>query len=79
MNFTSYLIASHPDVQAKIHAELDTIFGGKYPSINSNNQRSSTDFHLDDKERPCKLEDVQDMTYLDLVVKVRLIYLDSSI
>lgn len=29
INFTCYLVASHPDIQAKIHAEIDSIFYGK--------------------------------------------------
>ncbi|CAF1047671.1 unnamed protein product [Rotaria sordida] len=28
INFTCYLIGSHPDVQAKVHAEIDAIFSG---------------------------------------------------
>ncbi|CAF5127597.1 unnamed protein product, partial [Rotaria sp. Silwood1] len=28
VNFTCYLIGSHPDVQAKLHAEIDDIFSG---------------------------------------------------
>ena len=28
INFCCYLVGCHPDVQAKIHAEMDSIFGG---------------------------------------------------
>jgi len=28
INFFCYLVGCHPDVQAKIHAEMDSIFGG---------------------------------------------------
>jgi cytochrome P450 family 4 subfamily V len=28
VNSCCYLVGSHPDVQAKIHAEMDSIFGG---------------------------------------------------
>jgi cytochrome P450 family 4 subfamily V len=32
LNFFCYLVGCHPDIQAKIHAEIDTIFGGKLSS-----------------------------------------------
>ena len=69
MNVASYLMTSHSDIQAKIHAGLDTILSGKYHLIDAKNRRSSTEFDLDDKPRPCSLEDVQEMTYLDLIAK----------
>ncbi len=28
INFCCYLVGSHPNVQAKVHAEMDSIFGG---------------------------------------------------
>ena len=28
INFCCYLLATHPDIQKKVHAELDQIFGG---------------------------------------------------
>jgi cytochrome P450 family 4 subfamily V len=30
INFFCYLVGTDPKVQAKIHAEMDSIFGGKY-------------------------------------------------
>ena len=30
INFTCYLVGCHPNVQAKIHAEMDSIFGGNF-------------------------------------------------
>ena len=29
VNFCCYLLATHPDIQAKVHAELDQIFAGE--------------------------------------------------
>ncbi|CAF1410201.1 unnamed protein product [Rotaria sordida] len=50
LNFFCYLMGCYPDVQAKVHAEMDSIFG-------------------DDRERPCTMDDIQQMTYLDCVIK----------
>ncbi|UJR29572.1 hypothetical protein I4U23_010789 [Adineta vaga] len=50
LNFFCYLMGCYPDVQAKVHAEMDVIFG-------------------DDRKRPCTMEDIQQMTYLDCVIK----------
>jgi cytochrome P450 family 4 subfamily V len=30
LNFFCYLVGCYPDVQAKVHAEMDSIFGGNY-------------------------------------------------
>jgi cytochrome P450 len=30
INFCCYLVGSHPNVQDKVHAEMDSIFGGNY-------------------------------------------------
>jgi cytochrome P450 family 4 subfamily V len=32
LNFFCYLMGCYPDVQAKVHAEMDSIFGGNYLS-----------------------------------------------
>ncbi|CAF3843724.1 unnamed protein product [Rotaria sordida] len=58
INYCCYLVGCHQDVQEKIHAEMDTIFG-------------------DDKERACTMEDIQQMTYLDCVIKESLRLLPS--
>jgi cytochrome P450 len=33
MSWTWYLLAQHPEVEAKLHAELDTVLGGRTPTI----------------------------------------------
>lgn len=33
LNWTFYLLAQHPDVLAKLHAELDTVLGGRVPTL----------------------------------------------
>jgi len=33
INFCCYSVGSHPDVQAKIHSEIDSIFGGNSLSL----------------------------------------------
>jgi cytochrome P450 len=33
LNWTFYLLAQHPDVLAKLHAELDTVLGGRAPTL----------------------------------------------
>lgn len=33
INFCCYLLATHPDIQTKVHAELDEIFGGSFSLI----------------------------------------------
>ncbi|CAF1549167.1 unnamed protein product [Adineta ricciae] len=50
IHFFCYLMGCYPDVQAKVHAEMDAIFG-------------------DDRTRPCTMEDIPQMTYLDCVIK----------
>jgi cytochrome P450 len=67
ISFFCYLMGCYPDVQAKVHAEMDSIFGGN-PSVCLSMLciRSC----LDDRERACTMEDIQQMTYLDCVIKV---------
>jgi len=50
INFFCYLMGCYPDVQTKVHAEMDSIFE-------------------DDQERACTMEDIQQMTYPDCVIK----------
>jgi len=58
MNFTCFLIASNPDVQAKVHAELDRVFGN-------------------DSARPCSKQDLDELEYLECVIKESLRLLPS--
>jgi cytochrome P450 family 4 subfamily V len=67
IHFFCYLVGSHPDVQAKVHAEMDSIFGGNIFTLLSMKCFCSD---LDDQERECTMEDIQKMTYLDCVIKV---------
>ncbi|CAF1109070.1 unnamed protein product [Adineta steineri] len=50
MNFTCFMIASHPQVQQKLHEEMDRVFG-------------------DDYDRPCTSEDLNELEYLECVIK----------
>ncbi|CAF1176401.1 unnamed protein product [Adineta steineri] len=50
MNFTCFMIASHPQVQQKLHEEIDRVFG-------------------DDLDRPCTIEDLNELEYLECVIK----------
>ncbi|CAF3997706.1 unnamed protein product [Adineta steineri] len=50
MNFTCFMIASHPQVQRKLHAEMDRVFG-------------------DDYDRACTIEDLNELEYLECVIK----------
>lgn len=67
INFFCYLMGCYPDVQAKVHAEMDSIFGGHLSTLSDIH---STYLVLDDHERPCTIEDIQQMTYLDCCIKV---------
>lgn len=33
LTWTWYLLAQHPDVEARVHAEIDTVLGGRVPTI----------------------------------------------
>ena len=44
------MIASHPEVQRKLHEEIDRVFG-------------------DDCNRPCTIEDLNELEYLECVIK----------
>jgi len=44
------MIASHPEVQNKLHEEIDRVFG-------------------DDYNRPCTMEDISQLNYLECVIK----------
>ncbi|CAF3403743.1 unnamed protein product [Rotaria sp. Silwood1] len=50
MNFTCFMIALHPEVQQKLHEEIDKVFG-------------------DDYDRPCTMEDLNELDYLECVIK----------
>jgi cytochrome P450 len=50
MNFTCFMIASHPEVQRKLHEEIDRVFG-------------------QDCDRPCTMEDINELEYLERVIK----------
>lgn len=50
MNFTCFMIASHPEVQRKLHEEIDRVFG-------------------QDDDRPCTMEDINELDYLECVIK----------
>ncbi|UJR08122.1 hypothetical protein I4U23_012399 [Adineta vaga] len=50
MNFTCFMIASHPKVQEKLHEEIDRVFGN-------------------DLNRSCTMEDVDELKYLECVIK----------
>ncbi|CAF1068446.1 unnamed protein product [Adineta steineri] len=50
MNFTCFMIASHPRVQRKLHEEMDRVFGN-------------------DGDRPCTIEDLNELEYLECVIK----------
>ncbi len=67
ITFFCYLMGCYPDVQAKVHAELDSIFGGNIFIFFKMRHICSC---LDDRERACTMEDIQQMTYLDCVIKV---------
>ncbi len=67
INFFCYLMGRYPDVQEKVQAEMDSIFGGNIFTLFSKKYFCSC---LDDRERECTIEDIQKMTYLDCVIKV---------
>ncbi len=67
INFFCYLVGCYPDVQVKIHAEMDSIFGGNSFILSF---KSVFCLFKDDRERPCTMEDIEQMTYLDCVIKV---------
>jgi cytochrome P450 family 4 subfamily V len=67
VNFFCYLVGCYPDVQEKVQAEMDSIFGGNIFTLFSKKYFCSD---LDDAERECTMEDIQKMTYLDCVIKV---------
>lgn len=67
VNFFCYLMGCNPDVQAKVHAEMDSIFGGISSTLL---WICSIGLFSDDRERPCTVEDTQQMTYLDCCIKV---------
>ncbi|CAF0907860.1 unnamed protein product, partial [Adineta ricciae] len=50
MNFTCFMIASHPEVQQKLHEEVDRVFGK-------------------DRDRHCTMEDIEELQYLECVIK----------
>jgi cytochrome P450 len=50
INFACFIIASHPDVQRKLHEEIDRVFGT-------------------DHDRPCTMEDLNELNYLECVIK----------
>ncbi len=50
INFTCFMIASHPEVQQKLHEEIDRVFGN-------------------DHDRPCTMEDLNELNYLESVIK----------
>lgn len=52
------MIASHPEVQAKLQAEIDRVF-------------------TDDRTRPCTMEDINELEYLECVIKETLRLLPS--
>jgi cytochrome P450 family 4 subfamily V len=62
-----YLMGCYPDVQAKVQAEMDSIFGGNIFTYCSTRFLYS---FIDDHERECTMEDIQQMTCLDCVIKV---------
>jgi cytochrome P450 family 4 subfamily V len=67
ITFLCYLMGCHPDVQAKLHAEMDSIFRGHIFTLLL---IACFRFCSDDRERECTMEDIQQMTYLDCVIKV---------
>ncbi len=67
VTYFCYLMGCYPDIQAKVQAEMDSIFGGK---IFICHQIRFIRYCLDDCERDCTMEDIQKMTYLDCVIKV---------
>lgn len=50
INFTCFMIALHPEVQQKLHEEIDRVFG-------------------DDDSRPCTMVDLNELEYLERVIK----------
>ena len=50
INFTCFMIASHPEVQQKLHEEIDRVFSN-------------------DQDRPCTMEDLNELNYLECVIK----------
>jgi cytochrome P450 family 4 subfamily V len=50
INFTCFMIASHPEVQQKLHEEIDRVFGT-------------------DHDRPSTIEDLNELNYLECVIK----------
>jgi cytochrome P450 len=67
ITFFCYLMGCYPDIQAKVQAEIDSIFGGNIFTFSS---MVCLCYCLDDEERECTMEDIQKMTYLDCVIKV---------
>ncbi|CAF4995242.1 unnamed protein product, partial [Rotaria sp. Silwood1] len=50
INFTCFMIALHPEVQQKLHEEIDRVFEN-------------------DHNRPCTMEDLNELNYLECVIK----------
>ncbi|UJR18772.1 hypothetical protein I4U23_005678 [Adineta vaga] len=50
IHFTCFTIASYPEVQRKLHEEIDRVFGNDY-------------------DRPCTMEDLNELEYLECVLK----------
>ncbi|UJR12468.1 hypothetical protein I4U23_016644 [Adineta vaga] len=50
IHFTCFTIASYPEVQQKLHEEIDRVFGNDY-------------------DRPCTIEDLNELEYLECVLK----------
>jgi cytochrome P450 family 4 subfamily V len=67
ITFFCYLMGCYPDVQAKVQAEMDSIFRGNLLILFLIGFLCG---YSDDTERPCTMEDIQQMTYLDCVIKV---------
>jgi cytochrome P450 family 4 subfamily V len=50
INFTCFMIASYPEVQQKLHEDLDRVFDNDY-------------------DRPCTMDDLNELHYLECVIK----------
>ena len=67
MNFTCFTIALHPNVQEKLHEEIDRVFGNE--EIETVFDFCKLKFLEHDLTRPCTMEDINELHYLECVIK----------
>ncbi|MCA9903198.1 MAG: cytochrome P450 [Anaerolineae bacterium] len=53
LNWTWYLLAQHPEVEAKLHAELDSVLAGRTPTLQDLKQLPYTEMVIKESMRLC--------------------------